>query len=110
MVYHILKLERVNSKGYDRNYMKYLPTGDPVRIEILSAAENVPVLNKDLDLIVKDASKYCEYSGYVDKDGMTRIKIECTISEEEKEYIWDVLRFKHGRHSSISSEPSMLYR
>jgi hypothetical protein len=90
--------------------MNYLLTRDPVRIEILSAAENVPLLNKDLDLIVKDASKYCEYSGYVDNYGITRMKIECTISEEEKEYLWDVFRFKHGRHSSISSEPSMLYR
>ena len=110
MVYHILTLGRLNSKGYDLNYMNYLPTRDPVRIEILSAAENVPVLNRDLDLIVKDASKYCEYSGYLDEDGITRIRIECTISEEEKEYIWDLLRFKHGRDSSISSEPSMLYR
>ncbi len=90
--------------------MDYLPTRDPVRIEILSAAENVSLLKKDLDLIVKDASNYCDYSGYVDRDGMTLIKIECTINEEEKEYIWDILRFKHGRHCSISSEPSMLYR
>jgi hypothetical protein len=84
--------------------MDYLPTRDPVRIEILSAAENV------LDLIVKDASKYCEYSRYIDEDGLTGIKIECTINEEEKEYVWDILRFKHGRHSCISSGPSMFYR
>jgi hypothetical protein len=109
MVYHILTLGRVNSKGYDLNYMNYLPTRSPVRIEIVSAAENVPLLNRDLDLIVKDASKYCEYSWYLDEDGITRIRIVCTISDEEKEYIWDVFRFKHGRHSSISSEPSMLY-
>ena len=48
----------------------------PVRIEILSSAENTSVLHNDLDDILVDASSCCEYLGYVDKDGSTRVKIE----------------------------------
>ena len=47
----------------------------PVRIEILSSAENIPLLDKDLHEILIDASNSCEFSHYVDKDGETRVKI-----------------------------------
>ena len=36
------------------------------------------------DLIVKETCKYCECSGYVDKDDITWLRIECTINEKEK--------------------------
>ena len=41
----------------------------------------------------------------MDKDGETRVKIECMVDEDEKEHVWDLLRFKHKRNCSISSEP-----
>ena len=44
----------------------------------------------------------------MDNDGETRVKIECIVDEEEKEHVWDLLRFKHKRDCSISSEPSEL--
>jgi hypothetical protein len=78
----------------------------PVRIEILSSAENIPLLDGDLHEILIDASNCCEFSGYVDKDGETYVKIECMVDEDEKEHVWDLLRFKHRRNCSISSEPS----
>ncbi|MFY9796133.1 MAG: hypothetical protein WAK17_07765 [Candidatus Nitrosopolaris sp.] len=39
----------------------------PVRIEILSSAENIPLLDKDLHEILMDASNCCEFSGYVER-------------------------------------------
>ena len=80
----------------------------PIRIEILSSAENIPVLDKDLHEILRDASNSCEFNSYVDKDGETRVIIECMVDEDEKEHVWDLLRFKHKRDCSISSEPSEL--
>jgi hypothetical protein len=78
----------------------------PVRIEILSSAEYIPLLDRDLHEILIDASNCCEFSSYVDKDGETLVKIECMVDEDEKERFWDLLRFKHKRNCSISSEPS----
>lgn len=78
---------------------------DPVRIEILSSAENIALLDKDLHEILLDAYNSCEFSSYVDRDGETRVKIECMVDEDEKEHVWDLLRFKHKRDCSISSEP-----
>ncbi len=80
----------------------------PIRIEILASAENIPVLDKDLHEILRDASNSCEFSSYVDKNGETRVMIECMVDEDEKEHVWDLLRFKHKRDCSISSEPSEL--
>ena len=80
----------------------------PIRIEILSPAENIPVLDKDLHEILRDASNSCDFSSYVDKNGETRVMIECMVDEDEKEHVWDLLRFKHKRDCSISSEPSEL--
>ena len=37
-----------------------------VRIEILSTAENVPSLDKDLHEILTDASNSCEFNSYID--------------------------------------------
>jgi len=82
----------------------------PVRIEILSSAENIPLLDKDLHEILIDASNCCEFSSYVDKDGETRVKIECIVDEDEKERVWDLLRFKHKRDCSISVEQSDMIR
>jgi hypothetical protein len=78
----------------------------PVRIEILSYAENIPLIDKDLHEVLRDASNCCDFSSYVDKDGETRVKVECIVDEDEKERVWDLLRFKHKRHCSISVEPS----
>ncbi|HXX95544.1 MAG TPA: hypothetical protein VEL11_00295 [Candidatus Bathyarchaeia archaeon] len=78
----------------------------PLRIEILSSAENIPLLDKDLHEILIDASNSCEFSSYVDKDGETRVKIECIVDEDEKEHVWDLLTFKHKRDCCISSEPT----
>jgi cobalamin biosynthesis protein CbiD len=80
----------------------------PIRIEILSSAENIPGLDKDLHEILRDASNSCEFSSYVDKNGEIRVMIECMVDEDEKERVWDLLRFKHKRDCSISSEPSEL--
>jgi len=57
----------------------------PIRIEILSSAENIPVLDKDLHEILRDASNSCDFSSYVDKNGETRVMIECMVDEDEKE-------------------------
>jgi len=78
----------------------------PVRIEILSSAENTPLLDKDLHEILGDASSSCEFSSYVDRNGETFVKIECVVSEDEKERVWDLMRFKHKKDCVISSEPS----
>jgi hypothetical protein len=78
----------------------------PVKIEILSSAENIPLLDKDLHEILIDASNCCEFSSYVDKGGETLVKVECIVDEDEKERVWDLLRFKHKRDCSISVEPS----
>jgi hypothetical protein len=78
----------------------------PVKIEILSSAENIPLLDKDLHEILIDASNCCEFSSYVDKDGETHVKVECIVDEDEKEHVWELLRFKHKRDCCISSEPS----
>ena len=78
----------------------------PIRIEILSPAENILGLDKDLHEILRDASNSCDFSSYVDKNGETRVMIECMVDEDEKERVWDLLRFKHKRDCSISSEPS----
>jgi predicted transposase YbfD/YdcC len=79
----------------------------PVRIEILSSAENTSVLHNDLNDILVDASG-CEYLGYVDKDGNTRVKIELTVSEDEKQHAWHQLRLKHAADCYISVEPTGL--
>jgi hypothetical protein len=78
----------------------------PVRIEILSSAESIPLIDKDLHEVLRDASNCCDFSSYVDKDGETRVKVECIVDEDEKERVWDLLRFKHKRNCSISVEPS----
>jgi hypothetical protein len=78
----------------------------PVKIEILSSAENIPLLDKDLHEILIDASNCCEFSSYVDKDGETRVKVECIVDEDEKQRVWDLLSFKHKRDCHISVEPS----
>jgi len=81
----------------------------PVRIEILSSAENTPLLVNDLDDLLKDASDYCEFTSFVDDNGETLVKIECEISEDDKERVWDLVRFKHKKDCSLSVEPSQLY-
>ncbi|HXX96850.1 MAG TPA: hypothetical protein VEL11_07005 [Candidatus Bathyarchaeia archaeon] len=78
----------------------------PVRIEILSYAVNIPLIDKDLHEVLRDASNCCDFSSYVDKDGETRVKIECIVDEDEKERVWDLLRFKHKKDCSMSVEPS----
>ena len=55
-----------------------------------------------------DASSCCEYLGYVDKDGNTLVKIECIVSEEEKQYTWDRLRLRHATDCYISADPTEL--
>ena len=77
----------------------------PVRIEILSSAEKTSLLHDDLNDILLDESSCCEYLGYVDKDGSTRVKIELTVSEKEKQHTWDQLRLKHSGDCYISVEP-----
>ena len=81
----------------------------PLRIEILSSAENTSLLHNDLNDILIDASGCCEYVGYVDNDGSTRVKIELTITEEDKKQdIWHNLRSKHAADCYISVEPTEL--
>lgn len=58
-------------------------TRDPVKIQIISSAENTPLIERDLHELLSDVSA-CDYSSYVDDNGMTLIKIECMVSEEEK--------------------------
>jgi hypothetical protein len=86
-----------------------LSTRNPVRVEILSSAENTSLLDKDLHEMLRDASNCCEFTSYVDTDGETLVKIECEVSEDEKERLWDLLRFKHKRDCSLSAEPSELH-
>ena len=68
----------------------------PVTIEILSSAQNTYLLHNHLKGILVDASGCCEYTGYVDQYGDTRVKIECILSEEEKQHSWDQLGIKHA--------------
>jgi hypothetical protein len=64
------------------------------------------LLDNDLHEILVDASDSCEYTAFVDKDGVTQIKIQCTITEEEKQYAWTQLRLKHATDCPLSAEPS----
>ena len=80
----------------------------PVRIEILSSAENVSSLDNDLRKILADASDSCEYTAFVDKDGVTQMKIQCTIAEEEKQFAWTQLRLRLAADCSLSVEPTGL--
>ena len=80
----------------------------PVRIEILSSAENTSALHNDLSDILVDAPSCCEYLGYVDESGSTRVKIECIVSEEEKQNTWHQLRLKHATDCYISVDPTEL--
>ena len=66
------------------------------------------MLHNDLTEILVDASSCCEYVGYVDKEGSTRVKIELTVNEEEKQYTWDQIRLKHAKDCYISVEPTEL--
>jgi hypothetical protein len=59
-------------------------TRDPVKIQIVSSAENTPLIEHDLHELLSDATTY-DYSSYVDDNGMTFIKIEFMVNEEEKE-------------------------
>jgi hypothetical protein len=83
-------------------------TRDPVKIQIVSSAENTPLIEHDLHELLSDATA-CAYSSYVDDNGMTFIRIECMVNEEEKERVWDLIRFKHRRNCNISSEPKTFY-
>jgi hypothetical protein len=65
-------------------------------IQILSSAENTYLLHNYLKDILVDASGCCEYMGYVDQNGDMRVKIECIVSEGEKQHSWDQLRIKHA--------------
>lgn len=42
----------------------------------------------------------------MDKDGETRVKVECIVEKDEKESVWDLLRFTYKRDCPISAEPS----
>jgi len=64
------------------------------------------LLHNDLNDMLIDASSCCEYLGYVDKDGSTRVKIERIIGEEEKQYTWHQLRLKHGTDCYTSIDPT----
>ena len=83
-------------------------TRDPVKIQIVSSAENTPLIEHDLHELLSDATA-CAYSSYVDDNGMTLIRIECMVNEEDKERVWDLIRFKHRRDCNISSEPKAFY-
>ncbi|HKG88357.1 MAG TPA: hypothetical protein VKA95_08525 [Nitrososphaeraceae archaeon] len=85
-----------------------MATRDPIKIQIVSSAENTPLIEHDLHELLLDASA-CDYSSYVHDNGTTFIKIECMVSEEEKERVWDLIRFKHRRDCNISSEPRTFY-
>ena len=41
----------------------------------------------------------------VDSNGETVVKINCVVDEDEKERVWDLMRFKHKKDCVISSEP-----
>ena len=47
-------------------------------------------IDKDLHEILIDASNCREFINYVDKDGETRVKIECVV-DDEKGHVWDLL-------------------
>jgi|SRR5215467_8540395 len=93
----------VNSILENKEQILSRPT---VRIEILSSAENTQLLDKDLHELLGDASGCCEFSSYVDRYGETFVKIDCVVTEDEKERVWDLMRFKHKKDCVMSSEPS----
>ncbi len=78
----------------------------PVRIEILSSAENTSLLHSDLNHILLDESSCCELYGlcrqrweYTSEDRMYN-------REEEKRYTWDQLRLKLPPDCYLSVEPT----
>jgi hypothetical protein len=73
----------------------------PVRIEILSSAENILLLDKGLHEILEDAPNSCDFTCDVDRNGETVVKINCVVDEDEKESVWDLMRFKHKRDRHI---------
>lgn len=75
---------------------------------MLSSAEKTSLLHNDLNDILPDESSCCEYMGYEDKDGSTRVKIECIVREEQKQYTWNQLRIKLPADCYLSVEPTEL--
>ena len=74
----------------------------PVTIQIRSSAENTYLLHSHLKDILVDASGSCEYMGYVDQYGDMRVKVQCIVSEEEKQHSWDQLRIKHATECPLT--------
>jgi hypothetical protein len=70
----------------------------PVRIKILSTADNTPLLHNELDHILLDATNCREYSTYVDNEGITQVTIECISIKEEARYALEKLRSKNVSH------------
>jgi hypothetical protein len=55
----------------------------------------------ELLLFIIFKSNCYEFSSYE-----ARVKVECIVDEDEKQRVWDLLRFKHKRDCHISVEPS----
>jgi hypothetical protein len=77
-----------------------------------SISLNIPKLGSSIDeysclqCAKHPHEKSCDTT--VDKDGITQIKIECSVSEEEKQGAWKQLRIKHATDCSLSAEPIWL--
>jgi hypothetical protein len=75
----------------------------PVRIQILSSADNTTLLHNELDCILLDASSRCEYNAFVDNEGMTQIRIECISTKEESRYALEKLGSKNVSHEMTTT-------
>lgn len=77
----------------------------PIKLEIVSSPERTSLINTDLHEILSDASSACDFNSYVDTDGLTFMKIECLLSQDEKVRAWDLLRFKYGKSCGLTTYP-----
>lgn len=84
------------------------PPRHSVKMEILSSAGNVSSLENDIRDILVDSSSSCKYDAFVDKDGTTKIKFECTVDDKERNSTWIQLQLKHSIDCSLSVASSEL--
>jgi hypothetical protein len=77
----------------------------PIKLEIISSPERTSLINTDLHEILSDAASACDFNSYVDTDGLTFMKIECLLSQDEKLRAWGLLRFKYGKSCGLTTYP-----
>jgi hypothetical protein len=103
IISEIKDIKTINTQINTTIYEQSFKASDKNRNSII--CRECSLLENDLRDILTDSSDSCEYDAFVDKDGTTKIKIECTVNDEEKQNAWIQLQLKHSIDCSLSVEP-----